>query len=248
MPSHKSFALLALLSALGLAAAASLLLVPFETLVPTVGRPSLATRLLVAVPSLALVFVSAVVGCVLASKTGLRAPVLQALIDRRPWWPFVIGALPSVYIVAVAVSCLTILIDVVGLSPSVGRPPFASASLHGEMPLVTRVFYGGVAQEIVLRWGALSLAVLSLRWLFGVDEVDDTVRWAALLSSALVLGLCFSLAVPDAPGPNLASAAGQTVCFGAFCAVLGWLALRHGLEAAVASHVLGVLVAFLLGH
>jgi hypothetical protein len=228
---RRSKSFLLLLMALGLAAVASMLLAPLETLLPDgidVPRAALLTQ-----PAL-LVLGCAALGWWAAPKVGLDAPVLGALSEKGRWteplraavvWGVVGGVLSAAVFVAY------------GLATG---PFFAGQGTEFEMPMVTRVLYGGVAEEIMLRWAALSvLALIALK----LGAKQGAARWTGNAVTALLFAgghLPILFALVDPPGWLFAAVIGGN---GALGLIFGWLFIRRGLEAAIVAHALAHLIA-----
>ena len=103
-----------------------------------------------------------------------------------------------------------------------------------ELPLVTRMLYGGTVEEIVFRWALLPALALGLTKL-GVPVIS--ALWIAnavtalLFASGHVAGIM--LAVADPP-IWLAGAVLLANTIAGF--TFGWLFLRRGFEAAMIAH------------
>jgi len=106
-----------------------------------------------------------------------------------------------------------------------------------QLGLSGRLLFGGLVEEILTRWGLMSLVV----WLIAlvVDPPTSSVYWAAIVISGLLFGVGHlpgffaagaqksSLLYVSAIGTNLWVSLG-----------LGWLFWQYGLIAAVAGHML----------
>lgn len=207
--------------------------VPLETL-----------QIVSAVQGIGLAALAAVLGTWLAHRVGLRAPASAALLGResaidalRPQLlPGLLGGLAGAGIVlafhAVRPAALA-----AGTDPSI-------------LPIAARVLYGGVTEEILIRWGLMSCIVWGAWRLFqhGRGAVSTTWMLLGIVLSALVFGLAHLPVVATAVGPLPASAAAYvTLANAAFGLVAGYLFWRHGLEAAIIAHVAAHLLAWVLG-
>ena len=142
---------LLILILLALISAASLLLMPLETALPAgVDLP----RAVFIIQPTVLLLLSAVVGWWAAPKVDLKAPILSGLVRRRPWKASLRCAiLPSV-LVGIAGAL------VLGAYGAATASFFTDAEAALGPPLVTRILYGGIGEEIMLRWGLMSLLAL----------------------------------------------------------------------------------------
>jgi hypothetical protein len=228
---RRSVTFLLVLMAIGLAAVASMLLAPLEQLLP----PGLE------VPRAALVIQPAilVLGCALlgwwaAPRAGLDAPVLGAATEKGD----VAGPLRSAigWGLSGGLAAAGVLFAY-GLATG---PYFAEQQAGFELPMLTRVLYGGVAEEIMLRWGVMSLlALIALK--LGLSRVS--AQWAGNVLAALLFAaghLPALFALVDPPGWLIAVVIGANALVGI---VFGWLFMRRGLEAAMVAHALAHLIA-----
>jgi hypothetical protein len=228
---RRSGAFLATLLAVGLLAVASLLLVPLETLLPEgLEVPRAALLIQPAIILVACVFL----GWWAAPKVALDAPVLGALTEKGDWLTplraaLVPGLLGGVLSAGVLIAY--------GLATG---PHFASEQAGLELPMITRVLYGGVAEEIMLRWGVLSLlALIALKLGMRLHAAQWTGNAAAaLLFAAGHLPALFALV--DPPGWLIGAVIAGNASVGL---VFGWLFIRRGLEAAMIAHALAHLFA-----
>ncbi|MAW91540.1 MAG: CPBP family intramembrane metalloprotease [Altererythrobacter sp.] len=217
---------------LALTAAASLLLMPLEAVLPA--GVDLPRAVFIIQPSV-LLLVSAVVGWWAAPKVDLKAPILSSLVRQRPWKASLRCAiLPSV---VVGIAGALVLAAYGAATASF----FADAEAALDPPLVTRILYGGIGEEIMLRWGLMSLLALMASKL-------TTTREAALWSANVLAAVLFGLghlptlyAIVAAPPAWIVATviAGNAVLGVAF----GWLYMRRGLEAAMLGHILAHLFA-----
>src|SRR5690606_6794648 len=115
-----------------------------------------------------------------APKVGLGAPVLAGVADGRDWAGALRRALPAALAGGVLGAAILL------------AYAFITAGAYGghaeavELPMVTRVLYGGVVEEIMMRWGLLSLLALAALKL-GVARPG--ALWVGNLGAALVFAL-----------------------------------------------------------
>ncbi len=190
--------------------------------------PSTIALLLVTTPLAAL-------GLSLGSKIGLGAPLLTALLVRRP------GALRRILRVAVAAA---------GVGVSIGffllLLRFAAADLHS--PALPELGHRGVlgsflvavsaaiGEEVWLRLGMMTIVAWLLTRIFGQDKLTSRITWAAILASALVFG---AIHLPQLAAAGAATVIGVTgtmfgnAIVGIAC---GWLFWKYGIISAIAAH------------
>ena len=225
-----------------LSALISLMPVPAGTDVPTV-TPVLKVLSLIQ-PSV-LLALAVLIGVQLAPKVGLSAPVAEAIAARLPVasmlkpqvLPGIIGgSLGAIFVVV----CSAVIRPF--LSPEIIELSRKFAEL---LPMATRLLYGGITEELLLRWGFMTLLVW-LGWRFLQKRQRPptrTVVVGSILLSALVfaighLPITFML-IPDAHAPIVAFVITANSAFGLIC---GYLYCKKGLEASIIAHMVGHLV------
>ncbi len=187
------------------------------------------------VPSALLLGVASAVGVRLAPLVGLEAVGFAALADRpsRLHWPRA-GVLPA------------LLGGVIGSAVIVafqfGKPEsLAPLDAAPVLPLVARVLYGGITEEILLRWGWMTFLVW-LGWRTvqrGRGRPSPAVVWVAIAASAVTFGAAHLPAVAAVVGVlTMDAVAYVVVANAAFGLIAGWLFLRYGLEASIGAHML----------
>lgn len=221
------------LSALGLAGVATLLMQPVP---PLTGLPDVLTnRALLAIQPAVLTLICVGIGVFAAPRVGLAAPGLAALLAGDSPWTIWRGALVPVLAVGICASAV-ILIYGIFSAPHLGEAAGQGA------PILSRLLYGGLTEEIIARWGMMSLLVwLALR----VLPESDLAYWIGIAGAALLFALAhlpmiFALVAAPPAGLILAVIAANALAGAGF----GWLFWRHGLEAAMAAHVLAHLVVY----
>ncbi|MEO1402588.1 MAG: CPBP family intramembrane glutamic endopeptidase [Cyanobacteria bacterium J06635_1] len=227
---------------LGLAGVFSLLLVPL-TLPTGVELPVSGSTLkgLSLLQPIVLLTAMAGLGAALASQVGLEVPLLQAIYEQRG-----IGKVARSQLLVASIATLTVFIAMM-LVQGWAEPHLPAAYLaineNAEtlLPPVTRFLYGGITEEILMRWGLMTLLVW-LPWKFlqsGTSRPKPIFFWGAILTTALLFGighlpLLFNL-VPQASSFLVTYIVGLNALVGV---AAGWLYWKHGLEAAIMAHIL----------
>lgn len=127
--------------------------------------------------------------------------------------------------------------------------PTSSGSLRVlSLDLLAGVGYGGVAEEIIARWGLLSLiGVLGSRVLqTRLRNPQPVIMWLAIAISSLLFGLGH-LPLASALGVSTASLARVAVLNTGAGVLFGWLYWKEGLESAMSAHAAGHGVFYLAG-
>jgi membrane protease YdiL (CAAX protease family) len=227
------------LSLLGLIGAASMALMPFEQLVPTPIDPVLIRLASVVQPAI-LVMLLAALGIWAAPKVGLDAPAFRAWAERRPVRPALAPQVAPAVVGGLAVGLMLLL-----FWSFLRTRPYAAPILAIETPLVTRLLYGGIVEELLLRWGLMSLFVWIVWRLGGAPAAPRRWQvWAGLIAAALLFAVghlpMLHFLLPDPPAELIALVVGANSVPGL---IFGWLFWRRGLESAMMAHGLAHLVA-----
>lgn len=189
-----------------------------------------------------LTVLAACVGALVVHRVGLGAPFLEAIVAGR------FGS-ASVRIligpgVAGGIFGAAILVAFDWLAPD------SLAQLHdrGSIPIVARLLYGGITEEVLVRWGGMSvLAWIGWRLLQGGrGKASGLVMWSAVVLSAVAFGVAHVPAVNAVAGAApLSIVLYVTFVNAAFGGIAGILFWRCGFEAAMLAHILAHLLAYI---
>jgi hypothetical protein len=206
--------------------------------------PIATLQLASAIQGILLVIITASLGTFLGPRVGLGAPALAALVGddrrdlRKPLKPQLVPAAVG------GVLGAGIILAFYGLSPAALR------AMQGDpIPLLARVLYGGITEEVLVRWGLMTLLAWGFWRLLGRRSGrPKTIAIAlAVVLSALAFGLAHvpavAIALDPVPPAIVAYITLSNAAFGLVAGVLFW---RYGLEAAILAHMLAHLVAYLI--
>ena len=180
-------------------------------------------------------------GTALAPAVGLRAPAFEAAATGRPIMPALRPQILPGFIAGVLGGIL--------LFTSLRLSPAAIAALPGQFtpPLYARVLYGGITEEVLLRWGLMT-AFTWLAWRFVQGKrgaVKPGLTWLAIAVSALLFGMghlpVADYLIGSLNGPVVLFVVALNATFGL---LFGWLFWRRGLESAMVAHALTHLVSY----
>ena len=239
----------------GLAGVISFLLIDLNALIAMLPIPP-GTEMPLSIPALKLatviqqaiiLAVAVLVGVVLAAKVGLSSPVAEAAASggdsvaafKPQIIPGIIGGLAGgVSLVLIAAA----------LKPFLSPEVFARLGEYGKiLPLPTRLLYGGIIEELLLRWGLMTLLVWAAWRLFqkGQNRPKPAVFVGAILISSVVFAIShLPMAFMLFPELTLALKLFVIVGNSAFGLIAGYLYWKKGLESAMIAHALAHVVMF----
>ena len=198
-----------------------------------------------------LVAISTMIGVALAHKVGLSSPVAEAaaksesLLEplRTQIVPGVVGGLlGGIAIVAVAA--------IFNLSLPSGAAERISE--FGKLiPLATRILYGGITEEVLLRWGFMTLLVWAAwRILQKGQGRPSTAHFVgAIITSSVIFGIGhLPIAYMLFPEKTIALTLFVVVGNSVFGLIAGYLYWRRGLESAIIAHMLTHVVLYIASY
>ncbi|WP_108670516.1 CPBP family intramembrane glutamic endopeptidase [Peribacillus acanthi] len=107
---------------------------------------------------------------------------------------------------------------------------------RNQLGILTRVFYGGVVEEIIFRWGLMSLVIWLGSFVFGAS---DTLNWCANVLAAVFFGLAHLPGAKQILGKNIPIITIYSMLMNFLVGIAcGWLFLNAGLIGAIVCHML----------
>ena len=222
--STRDKSLLILMLALGLVGVATLGFAPLETILPP--QIHIPRAVLLIQPAI-ITMLCALLGWWALPRTGLDAPVLRGLLARSDWAGPLRRSLFSTGTIAALVTGILVVYSLATAQVVLNMPQL-------DIPLIARVGYGGIGEEIIARWGLLTaFMALVLR----LGQTRPFAFWTANSLAALLFamghfGVLFAMMAH--PPLWLLSA----VLIGNFipAAAFGWLYRQFGIESAMLAH------------
>jgi hypothetical protein len=206
-----------------------------------------ALKLLSLIQPAVILSVAVLVGVLLAGKVGLSSPVAEAAASggdsvsafKPQIVPGIVGGLAGgIAIVLIA------LVSKQFLAPEV---VVRIGEFGKVLPLPTRLLYGGITEELLLRWGLMTFLVWAAWRLFQKRQArpKPTYFVGAIVISSLVFGIGH-LPVAFMLFPEITFALTLFVIVGnsAFGLIAGYLYWKKGLESAMIAHAVTHVVLF----
>jgi len=184
-------------------------------------------------------------GVSLAPKVGLSAPFAEALAAKTEWGhalkrqvaPGLLGG----FIGATAILLISAVFRSFMLPETIER----IGRFGKVVGIPTRLFYGGITEELLLRWGFMTLLVWLAWRVFQKRRPAPTNGCfiAAILFSAIIFGIGhLPIAFMLLPEANIAVVLFVITANSAFGLVAGYLYWKKGLESAIIAHMIGHVV------
>lgn len=196
-----------------------------------------ASALSVVTPAV-LVVVATLVGTATAPRVGFRSFVHEHATDGRPVWRRLRESAPKAVVVGLATGAGILALDlaltriVPAAAPS--QPgPRSVAFVLASAP--ARFLFGGLAEELMLRWGLVSAIAWTLAAVVP-GERSRTVAWTAVVLAAIAFGAAHlpqAAATVELTLPVVARIVALNAMAGV---VFGWLYVTDALETAMLAH------------
>lgn len=196
------------------------------------GQSQLLLQLQLLLNPLLLLCLSALLGALLAHRIGLLSIVAGTAPVRSGR-----DTLPSAALLGLLLGLFLVVIDY-WLAPLLGETwrqkiqqvPSAWPSL------VVNIFYGGITEEIILRWGVMSVLAWALLKVVP-PKYDKYAFGLAILLSAVIFALTHLPALASTIAPVTSAILLRTLLLnGIFGILYGWLFWRNNLESAMTVH------------
>jgi len=127
---------------------------------------------------------------------------------------------------------------ILAIAPRFGPPELAALDSRISFPLASRILYGGITEEILVRWGLMTFLLWGLLRVFAKNSGrSNLVASVAIALSALVFGLghlpATKVFVGYLDGEIVLYIVGMNWLFGC---LFGWLYFKSGIEASMIAH------------
>jgi hypothetical protein len=201
--------------------------------------PILLKALTVLQPAI-LMTLAVLIGVVLAHRVGLHAPVAEAAAAREPFLSKLKTQIIPGLLAGVLGGC-TIVLGWVVAKPFLTAEFVSRAEAFNKlMPAATRFLYGGLTEEVLLRWGLMTLFVW-LQWrLFqkGKDAPKSVFVIIGIFVSAIIFGIGhLPIASALSGGLTIPLVTYVITANSIFGILAGFLYWKKGLESAVIAHM-----------
>jgi membrane protease YdiL (CAAX protease family) len=188
------------------------------------------------IQSLILFAIAIFFGLLLAKRVGLGLPILERIIKREKFGGYLKSILGQSLGLGVLVTVLIILFSLMFNSVSL-----SFLKIEIAVPVWKRLlasFYGGIAEEVLLRLFLMTLFVWISSKIKKTAEGKPTTLgiWVAIVLSAVIFGLGHLPVTSNLTAITPAVVARAILLNGVGGVVFGWLYQKRGLESAIISH------------
>ncbi len=190
------------------------------------------------IQSLILISIAAAFGTAVSNKTNLHAPFLEALVSGKNFWDALQPQILPSLIVGTG-GAIIFLIAYYGICrPRLDKKTIrCMEDLRMASGIWGRVFYGGVVEEVLCRWGLMMFFVWIGALLLGGPY--PFILWAAILISGLLFGLGHLPAYLSFGCEKTPSFIISMLGLNLWASIIfGWLFWHYGLCAAIIAHAL----------
>jgi hypothetical protein len=178
------------------------------------------------------------IGSFCARKVWLSAPLIENLITQQDWQSVAKRQLKPA-IIAGAIGSIVIIVFAALITPHLPET-FIQAGKDFQPSWYARIFYGGICEEVLMRWGFLSLLVWLGHKFFGTKDSRPALSlyFIAIILSALLFALAH-LPTVYALTPDVNATLITYIIVGNSIAglIAGYLFCQYGLESAIFSHI-----------
>jgi membrane protease YdiL (CAAX protease family) len=192
-------------------------------------------------PTLLLLLLT-VAGGLTYRTAGFRVPVIESLVGQRDS-SYDLGRIVVHGLVGGVIAGAVILVLEAIFTPFLPED-YLALSVTMTLEPITRFLYGGITEEVITRFGAMSFIVFILSKLSG--GLKGWNYWLAIAITAVLFGLghlpMLNMAIQDPPATLITFIILGNAAAGA---VFGWLYWKRGLEAAIIAHMMAHVVMLL---
>lgn len=190
-----------------------------------------------------LVLITVVIGTIFYDKAGLKVPIIERTIGLNNYEINVSEILKYGILGGVLSGVLIMVVSLI-FTPMLPAE-FKELGESMELSLAARFLYGGLTEEIMMRFGLMSFIV----WLFSkiFSGTKPIVYWLGIVIAAVIFGLGhFPVVYQAIENPSVSLLTyiliGNTV--GGI--IFGWVYWKKGLEAAFIAHIFAHIVMVLV--
>lgn len=187
--------------------------------------------------SIVLVMIFSICGVLLSPKVNLHAPIIVSIISHNDTFAILRSILIPTLVISIFGAAIFLVLYYFVFRPRLDKSTLTKMEeLRQSGGIATRVLYGGIVEEILCRWGLMTLIV----WIISLlCCLNSFAYWAGILISGILFGLGHLpsyLSYGCKKTPVFIVATLTLNLWGAI--IFGWLYWQYGLESAIIAHML----------
>lgn len=190
-------------------------------------------KLLMLINPSIMVLIAVIIGTLLYKKANLSLPIISSFFDKKNTVNFqeiikygVIGGLLAGVLIGITILIFT---------PYLPQK-FTELAESLKLSLPTRFLYGGITEEILMRFGLMTFIVWLLKQI--TKKLNSTVYWIAITIASIVFALGhFPVVYNIISNPPTALLVYVLIGNSIGGLIFGWLYYKKGLESAFIAHI-----------
>lgn len=200
--------------------------------------PKLIMSKVLLIQNFLIIIIAIVLGGFLASKSGLGAPAIEAIFTSDSSWLILKQQFFPALLTGIAGALILITFYHYFAKARLGEESISAIeSLRREISLTTRVLYGGIVEEVIARWGLMSIFAFLFLLLPTLPEF--AAIWLAIVASALLFAYLHLPSYIAAGAKKDQEFIMWMICQNVWTALIfGYLFWQYGLEAAIMAHII----------
>lgn len=210
----------------------------YEDLAAEVGTTTELILFAAAVQTFVLMALAIIVGLWATPKLGFDSHLVNRVTDGNPVIPAIRPEFKPAVGIGGAIGAMLVAVEVIAPEISNGEAYEMSVELLVQsLPL--RLFYGGITEELLLRWGVMSLLALIVWKVLGTrgERPSAGIVWTAIVIAAVLFGVGHLPLAASIYGTLTVEVVAFIVGANAVGGIgFGWLFWRYSLEASMIAH------------
>lgn len=191
-------------------------------------------KLLLLINPTLMLIVAVIFGTVFYKKTGLKVPILEGIISKKGINPSIKDILSYGVIGGIIAGILLTIISLLFI-PSLPEE-FIKIGKNLKPSLAVRFLYGGITEEILMRFGFMTFLVWLCSLIF--KGLSSKVYWIGIIIAAFLFALGhFPIVYQSIENPSTTLLSYIIIGNMVGGIIFGWLYWKKGLEAAFIAHI-----------
>lgn len=199
--------------------------------------PPLVLGIVSMINPLILLIIAIIIGNLLAPKLGLKSYIVQRVTEKESFWNSLKPNIFKGIVWGIVLGIVHYLLELT-FQPWLPESLKLNPESRNLINTIGGVFYGGIVEEILLRWGLMSLFIWIGWRLFqrGKNQPTPWVIWFSILLTSLLFAIAhWGVTILLAPLTPVVLVR-MIVLNGIAGVVFGWLFWKKGLEIAMIAH------------